>query len=158
MITKIVVFSDTHGSYESLEMILREQPQAALYAHLGDGYAQAMRLRGEHPLIPLLAVRGNCDMSVEDTDMKQCTLADKRILLTHGHRFDVKMGLGALKQEARRQNADIVLFGHTHRPFCEWIEERLYLNPGSAVTSSGWRYAVVEINDAGKITARLCTI
>lgn len=146
---KLVVFSDSHGRYSALEAVLAAHPDAELYIHLGDGYEQATRLRQSHPTLPIVAVRGNCDRLVTDSDTKLYTVGGKRILCTHGHRFGVKQGLAALRQEARRQNADLVLFGHTHRPFCEETEGILYLNPGSAGSTSGIKFALVEIDETG---------
>ncbi len=153
--TRIVVFSDSHGSFRAVEAIWRANPDADLYVHLGDGYAQAQWLREENPLLPLLAVRGNCDGLVSDSDTKLCTLAGKRILLTHGHRQDVKMGLAQLRADARRQQADIVLFGHTHQQLCEETEGIYYVNPGNANAPTGIKFATVEIDEAGAVQVAL---
>ena len=150
---KLAVFSDTHGSYAACEAICADCPDADLYIHLGDGYEQAQRLRRDHPTLPLLAVKGNCDFTATDADCKLTTLAGKRILYTHGHRFGVKNGLAALRAEAKRQSADIVLFGHTHLPLCALEDGVLYLNPGNAVTAAGYRYALLVIQDDGTVTA-----
>ena len=150
---KIAVFSDTHGSYAACEAIRADCPGADLYIHLGDGYEQARRLQMQEPALPLLSVKGNCDFAVSDADCKLTTFGGKRILFTHGHRFDVKNGLAALRAEAKRQGADIVLFGHTHRQFREVIDGALFLNPGSAVTAAGYRYALLEIGQDGAVAA-----
>ncbi len=144
---KIVVFSDTHGSYAACESIRSDCSNADCYIHLGDGYEQARRLRREHPTLPLLAVKGNCDFAAAEADCKLTTLGGARILYTHGHRFQVKQGLEALRAEAARQNAQIVLFGHTHRPFHETTDGVLYLNPGCADTPAGYRYALIEFDE-----------
>ena len=38
----------------------------------------------------------------------------------------------AISDHIIRDNPDVVVFGHTHRRFCEVIEGTLYLNPGYA--------------------------
>ena len=48
-------------------------------------------------------------------------LEGHRILLTHGHRYGVKNGLGGLLNRAAQEGADIVLFGHTHQPMTETV-------------------------------------
>ena len=59
-----------------------------------------------------------------------------KTLLTHGHYYNVSVGAEYLKQEARARGFDIVMFGHTHRPFYE-VEKKegdkdlIVLNPGS---------------------------
>jgi predicted phosphodiesterase len=37
-----------------------------------------------------------------------------------------------LRRRIIRENPDVVVFGHTHQPFCEQIGRTLYLNPGYA--------------------------
>ena len=59
-----------------------------------------------------------------------------KTLLIHGHYYNVSVGAEYLKQEARARGFDIVMFGHTHRPFYE-VEKKegdkdlIVLNPGS---------------------------
>ncbi len=56
-----------------------------------------------------------------------------KIFMTHGHRFRVKQDLYPLLKEARAQNADVAMFGHTHIPHCTQEEDGLWvLNPGAA--------------------------
>ena len=37
-----------------------------------------------------------------------------------------------VKNRIAREHPDVVVFGHTHAPFCETIDGALYLNPGYA--------------------------
>ena len=154
---KMVVFSDTHGSYAACEAICANQPDADLFIHLGDGYDQACRLRNAHPLLPLLMVKGNCDMLANDADCKITEWGGKRVFYTHGHRFGVKSGLSALRAVAKEKEAEIVLFGHTHLPFQSIEDGILFLNPGNAVTAAGYRYALLELQQNGSLrTDFLC--
>ena len=115
---EFLIFSDSHGSAQNMSAAIDRQikmPDAVLF--LGDGARDLDRLFLCD--IPIWAVRGNCDWSSSD-------LADKTerllyfeghtILLTHGHEWGVKGGLGALTAHAADVGADIVLFGHTHKP------------------------------------------
>jgi predicted phosphodiesterase len=37
-----------------------------------------------------------------------------------------------IKRKIIRENPDVVIFGHTHKRFCEMIGQTLYFNPGYA--------------------------
>ena len=77
-----------------------------------------------------------------------------RFFLTHGHLFGVKSSLTRLKLEANRVGAQIALFGHTHRPFCEEDGGVWYMNPGAAKDD---RYGVIELQN-GEIRCSLKTL
>ena len=69
----------------------------------------------------------------------------------HGHTWGVKSGYGAAIARAHKMNADILLFGHTHRAYCEQLEDGLWvMNPGAARAT----YGVIEI-DGGVICCEL---
>ena len=70
--------------------------------------------------------------------------------LTHGHLHGVKMTLGNLLREARKADAQAVLYGHTHIADCFMEEDGLWvLNPGSC-NYSGGSVGLIETK-AGKI-------
>ena len=142
-----IIFSDSHGNIEWMKEALRRQlkPPLAVF-HLGDGFRDTKHL--ELNGIPLYTVRGNCDLlwggnGDECPEEQITTIGEHRALLTHGARYGVKSGLGGLIAAAVRQEADLVLYGHTHVPrldtipqgteICGVVLERpLYLfNPGS---------------------------
>ena len=101
-------------------------------------------------------VPGNCDYRPLDAAEKLLFPAGKRVLLCHGHTRGVKqslMGLGYLAQE---QALDAVLFGHTHRPLCDWRGHTLFLNPGS-IGYGKPTYAVLTAED-GRLDARVIAL
>ena len=54
--------------------------------------------------------------------------------------------------EARAKNADIALFGHTHRGLTRY-EDGLYLmNPGSLTRAGEHSYGIIDITDGGIFT------
>ena len=65
------------------------------------------------------------------------------------------MNLETLKSEARHRGADVVMFGHTHRPFLEVNDDLVVLNPGSLSypRQDGRKctYAMMEIDRLGKV-------
>lgn len=141
----ILIFSDSHGRGDGMARAFsaqRRRVDAVLF--LGDGLRD---LDGaEFGSASVVSVRGNCDWSLfSDGTPEECTLdlEGHRIFLTHGHRYGVKSGTGALLAHAIAAGADIVLFGHTHEAFSEvlpagekfgtlTLSRPLYLfNPGS---------------------------
>ena len=115
---EILVFSDSHGRVEGMRRALTAQVKRPdLLLHLGDGAGDLEYLptRG----VPTLAVRGNCDLFTVSTPVSEEFVLEElghKILMTHGHRFGVKGGMGGLLTHAVEIGADIVLFGHTHLP------------------------------------------
>ena len=144
---EFLIFSDSHGKFEPMQTALNRQPVPPLGVfHLGDGFRDTayLELNG----IPLYAVKGNCDLFYGDfqgecPEERTVTVGTHRTLVTHGAKYGVKSGLGGLISAAVRQQADLVLYGHTHVPASEIIpagtevcgrvlERPLYLfNPGS---------------------------
>ena len=135
---KILVFSDSHrslsGMYAAIEL---HQPQQVI--HLGDIMYDAEEVAQHYPKLPFCLVPGNCDgWGVATPVKKQITLEGKSILLSHGHRWGVKSGYDTAIADARAVDADILLFGHTHVPLCQQLEDGLWMmNPGTARSSYG---------------------
>lgn len=120
---ELLIFSDSHGRAENIQVALERQvkaPDAVLF--LGDGARDLDRIFLCD--VPLWAVRGNCDWSSSDfadRTERLLYLEGHTILLCHGHEWGVKGSLGALIAHAADVGADIVLFGHTHKPTLETV-------------------------------------
>ena len=124
---KIVILSDSHGSKESLRYIRSSQEDADLIIHCGDICLPKEYARG------FIQVAGNCD------DPSRYPLADlielegHRIVITHGHAFfsGGNVNYDSLSKFARRNQCDILCFGHSHL-YCDVMHEGVrLLNPGS---------------------------
>lgn len=130
---KILIVSDSHGNLEALKAAVeREKPDQVF--HLGDMVADARRLAKRYPQLPVACVMGNCDSYGGETGPDQAAVKAGGALffLCHGHRYHVKLGVGLLMSEGRRQCADVVCFGHTHKAVCSRGEGGTWLvNPGS---------------------------
>ena len=152
---KAVVLSDSHGSFGELKKAVDAEIQnggVSMIMFAGDVQRDADALRREYPRIPVAVVLGNNDWSVRDVPFDRTfTFAGKRVFLTHGHKYHVKYGLNTLLLKAREENADICVFGHTHRAYCEEVSGVFMLNPGSAWLT----YAVLEVDENGKISAEI---
>ena len=134
---KILVFSDSHRSWSGMIQAIDEQ-QPDQVIHLGDLISDAEEMSYLYPQLPICMVPGNCDGWTTVPAIKQITLQRRSILLSHGHLWGVKSGCDAAVAQARAAGADILLFGHTHQPLCQQLEDGLWvLNPGPSRSSCG---------------------
>ena len=150
---KVLVFSDSHGRVSPMMDIIRLQ-QPDLILHLGDGAADVEMLYMEWPELKVVGVPGNCDGWTGRALEQVIEVEGVRLLLTHGHAYKVKSGLGGLIAGAKNLGVDAALFGHTHCPYCEAIDGIHYLNPGSVGSYCCANYAVIEV-ESGVMTCRL---
>lgn len=145
---KILVFSDSHGNLSHMEAaVARTHPDRIL--HLGDGWRDAQALYAEFPDTPLDQVAGNCDIWPGGPTEKVLDIGGVRLLLCHGHTYGVKRTLLSGLYAARERGADLFLFGHTHRPFCETRQGVTLLNPGSIGDGARPSYAVLRLENGG---------
>ena len=120
---KILVVSDSHGKVDNLiRAVELTHPDYVL--HLGDCQRDLEKLRQTFPMLPMEGVPGNCDYGSCDQPERLIELGGVRILMLHGH----TRGVWA----ARECGAQVLLFGHTHRPMVDNDGALLVLNPGAA--------------------------
>jgi len=147
---KLLVLSDTHGNRPFLEAVLRwarnDTFDAAFF--LGDGIEDLRRAAALTGFsCEWKIVRGNNDfaVSVPEADVVDC--GGHRFFLCHGHRYALYNGNDRLIAAARKAEADVVLFGHTHVPSLENAPGVLLINPGSIGrprSSIGSTFAVID--------------
>lgn len=128
---KILIVSDTHGQEHTLEEALKKTGSIDQLIHLGDVEGGEERIRGLLGKVPAAIVAGNNDFFCDLPDERMFTLEGYRIWMTHGHRYFVHSGTLYLEREARKKGADIVMYGHTHKPVVQKAKGLLVLNPGS---------------------------
>ena len=141
---KIIVFSDSHGDVDHMIRAVRlEKPDLCFY--LGDGEYDLTRLQRRFPTLPVNAVRGNCDLRSTLPRAISCAAGGLRIFATHGHLYGVKHDpiFRELCRAALEENADVVLFGHTHDPFRDRTMGMELLNPGSIGPSTRPSYGLI---------------
>lgn len=149
---KILVFSDSHGNISHMaNMVEREAPDRIF--HLGDMVRDAEALAERFPAIPLESVCGNCDLGTLEPPKKLLEVRGRRILMTHGHIYQVKVGIGTAVLAAREMGADILLFGHTHEAMCDREDGLWILNPGSCRGMFRPTCGLIEL-EGDKITCR----
>ncbi|WP_058486562.1 metallophosphoesterase [Defluviitalea phaphyphila] len=159
---KLLILSDSHGilSY-SKKVIEKIKDKLDMIIHLGDYYEDAKELRKEINNIPLHHVAGNCDFGIDKKD-EIINIYNKKILITHGHKYKVKWGYNRISYYGEEQGANIVLFGHTHIPIIEYYNGILFLNPGSISMPRGDilnpTFGILDIEKNGKIEAVIMSV
>ena len=110
---EILVFSDTHGRADRVDELMR-RTKASIVLFLGDGLRDLNVLRDD---VTLRSVRGNFDFIGADIPEARVEIFGTcRVFMTHGHRYGVKYGEEAAIAAALDADADVLLYGHTHRP------------------------------------------
>lgn len=161
---KILVVSDTHGDTELLhDVIFRNHSGLDLAIHLGDNLKDFNEVMMEFPNIASLGVLGNCDFASMYADAKTegCFTAENhRIFYTHGHKYNVSYGIEYLASNAKFNNCDIALYGHTHIGVISECSGVKVINPGSLSRprdNSNGSYALLEIHGE-KINCRIIEV
>jgi uncharacterized protein len=123
----IGVISDTHGHLDPRLPELFKGVDHIL--HAGDIGLPWLILELEE-IAPVTAVLGNCDTGLSYKETELVTLANRKFLLHHI--VDVNNPDEKIKRRIIRENPDVVVFGHTHKRFCQTVGETLFFNPGYA--------------------------
>ena len=97
--------------------------------HLGDCQRDAEALHRQFPSLPMQSVPGNCDWGAVDAPEVLTEYGGVRILMMHGHTRNVKASTLSAVYAAREMGAQVLLFGHTHRPLVDNDGSLLVLNP-----------------------------
>lgn len=126
---RIGVLSDTHGRLRPT--VLTEFAGVDHILHAGD-VGNAGILVELQTVAPVTAVFGNVDsfdIRAQLPEVAELDAEGRRIAVVHGHQLGSPTPLGLRSSHPR---ADVVVFGHTHQPTLEWLDDRLFLNPGAA--------------------------
>jgi putative phosphoesterase len=122
----IGLISDTHS-------LIRAEALAALAGvdlilHAGDVGSHTV-LRELQAIAPTQAVYGNVDDPILGLPQAlDLTLDRLRIHVSHGH----ELGSPTPANLLYSYRADIIVYGHTHKPLIERRENTLIVNPGAA--------------------------
>ncbi|ADG83402.1 phosphodiesterase, family [Thermincola ferriacetica] len=148
---RIGVVSDSHGRMDFLRDAVKEMREIDLLLHAGDHYKDALDLAKELT-IPVYAVAGNCDWHVNGPDEEVIEVAGRKILLTHGHSYNVKSGNDRLIEKIKKGNYDLIVYGHTHIPEVLPVGSAFIFNPGSIAKprrGNTRTYGIVELKNYG---------
>jgi uncharacterized protein len=145
--SKIGVISDTHNYLDPRVPKLFSGVDHIL--HGGDIGQPAIILALEQ-IAPVTAVLGNTDDPGFHYRQTEVVEAASRRFLVH-HIVNPRSLTDLLKDRIARERPDVVVFGHTHKPFCESIGGTLFFNPGYAGKSRfGMERSVAVLHCGGK--------
>jgi len=125
---KLGVISDTHNYLDPKVLTLFEGVEHIL--HAGDIGMPWLILQLEN-IAPVTAVLGNTDEPGLRFRQTEVTEFAERKFLIH-HIVNPRALDDDLSRRITREKPRVVVFGHTHKPFCETIDGILYFNPGYA--------------------------
>jgi len=146
---KLAIFSDGHGQGQRINQVVQELANLDYIIYAGDIVEDLKEVEISEK-IGLLAVRGNCDYSIEYPEDQLASISNKRVFLTHGHKYMINYGLDKLYYKAKEVGADIVIFGHSHRRYAIEEDGILFFNPGSISSPRDGKapsYGLIEIKD-----------
>ncbi len=148
---RIIVMSDSHSSFALVHDIVKSHLDADLFVHLGDGEEEFDRVAALYPDKSFVGVKGNNDWRSTKPVTTFLDCEGVRIMLTHGDMFSVKWGLERLIKEGVRQDAKVVLYGHTHMARCDCLDGRYFINPGSVLDGRMTKqsYLMLDITPQG---------
>jgi len=150
---KVGVVSDTHWQAADGPLppeLFYELSGVDLILHAGDLVTIGI-LDQLTKIAPVQAVAGNMD----DDEIRK-RLPAKRIVDIEKVRLGLIHGWGppqGLPERVLREFSEdvaVVIFGHSHQPYKEWIDGRLLFNPGNLLSdrfSKGRSYGLLTIED-----------
>lgn len=129
---RIGIISDTHGNLTSVRQAIAVAGSVEMWLHAGD-YCTDGNSLAEFTGLPVIASAGNCDGRSALAKIDEfIESGNRKIWLTHGHRYGVKYGLTELIYWGKQFEANIIIYGHTHIPDITWQDNMMIINPGSA--------------------------
>lgn len=154
----LLIVSDSHGRYERLESLLEMHKNVDALIFLGDGLLDLDRAGVRDYPFTVFSVRGNWDSgrgsitAMRAKDEITFTFDGIKFFALHGHTKGVKSTLVNAIYAAEQNEADVLLFGHTHEPIDTYLSQGEYnlnkplhiFNPGSLANYS---YGLCEIRN-----------
>lgn len=132
---KIGVISDTHIPVRAKKLpdvVMDALKNVDYIVHAGD-INDITVITALERMAPVIAISGNTDSN----ELKQA-LGESKIFTLNGMKFGLCHGHGVKSNTLDRvvNNfkdivLDCIIFGHSHIPYCEYIGNTLFFNPGS---------------------------
>ena len=148
----ILVLADTHLKNEFKELpveVKKEIKNTDLILHAGD-FKNMRFYKSLKKQAKMRAVAGNFDRKNLKDLLNQKEVFDLngyKIAMIHGHQ------LGSITPDKLSYifpKADIIIFGHTHKPFNEKIKGQLFFNPGSSIQKrlqDKYSYGIIKLEE-----------
>jgi hypothetical protein len=151
---KIGIISDTHGLLRAEVFEVFDGVEHIL--HAGD-FGDVGILDELAAIAPVTGVWGNVDgwdVRGRVPEVAQVELAGARVVVLHGLQFGSPT---PEKAAAAYPDADLVVFGHSHRPVVRQVGSVLAVNPGSAGRQRFRDPVTVALAEiaTGRVTAQL---
>jgi putative phosphoesterase len=156
---KIGVFSDTHDNLPKIDKAVRffNKNKVGFVLHAGDFIAPFVVARLKHLNSDWCGIFGNNDGErIGLTDISEgkikvgplrLKLDNKNITLVH----DIN------QIDAKREPADVIIFGHTHKAQITKQDNKLLINPGEC---AGWltNKSTIALIDLTSLSVKIVTI
>lgn len=127
---KILVVSDTHRKNDNYLNVVQKEAKLDMVIHLGDVEGSEYTIQSAVDC-PVEIIAGNNDFFSNLPTEKTLQVGKFRVMIAHGHQYYINMGNEMIKEEALAQGADIVMYGHTHKPVIDMTKGIIAVNPGS---------------------------
>lgn len=158
---KFLAISDTHGDVDNVIKFIKKNIKDKIEGifFLGDYVEDGEKISKELELETYI-VAGNGDFHSDYPDDLLLNINQKKILLTHGHRYKLGYDLTTLFYRGLELSADLILYGHTHVPVITKEDDILIINPGSPSypRSKTKEKTIALIDIENKIIAKIISI
>ena len=130
----IGIISDTHvpdRAKKIPEKVFKVFENVDFIVHAGD-LVQLSVIDELEQLAPVLVVAGNMDgpeIRGKLPKMESFKILDRKIGVTHNPR--ALFGMGKMREIAKTNGFDVLVYGHTHSSSLKWERGVLFINPGS---------------------------
>jgi putative phosphoesterase len=149
-----LIFSDAHGDRKEFDFILdkyKNDPQIKAIFYNGDSQFKSSDLAFEN----IFSVVGNMDLyeKFNDENVYFSNVDNLTFYQTHGHLTRADYGLDTMYEKAIENNAQVVLYGHTHVVDATEYKNIIFINPGSIAypkgenAALGGTYAILEVTE-----------
>lgn len=144
---RILLLSDTHNDTNRIDTILEQCGKIDQVIHCGDVERDCEYMSYvAPPLLPICSVSGNNEWYAEKPYFTTLTFEGIRFYITHGHQERVKRDFSGLVYQAKKNDCQVALFGHTHKRTDETTNGIRIINPGS-VCYPGCSYAILTVEN-----------
>jgi putative phosphoesterase len=149
---KVAIISDSHGSIDRLEKVFQNLSKAGIenILHAGDFLVEGVdQIFAGFPDLKFFIAIGNNDVNTENlekvaklrnvelAEVVTVSLNNKKISISH---YD---GIAESKSREKKEQIDIFIHGHTHRPQILKKGDSIMINPG-ALCEDG-KYIVLDL-------------
>ncbi len=150
---KIIVFADSHTDLDTMSVVVKAE-KPGMIIHLGDHLTDGLGLKALFGSIPIELIKGNTDMGVGYPEERVFAVNKMVFFIAHGNRYRVEDGIEDICERGKNCKADIILYGHTHKPMLCVRKGIKIMNPGRIGRKSSKQiqatYGLIELKEGSK--------